>query len=150
MKNARVAVLLTLGAVLGIGGVLPRYSLGELTAGSEIIVEGRVTHTWTAWDRKHTFIWTHYEVQTGEVLKGFSAAAITVSEPGGALDGVQQLFSGAIPYTIGEHVVLFLYRTPIGYLRTRGGPQGKFSTESDASLAALKVRIRELTKLEAH
>lgn len=150
MKNARIAVLLILGAIPGIGGVLPRYTLGELTAGSEMIFEGRVTHTWTAWDRKHTYIWTHYEVQTGEVLKGFAAAAITVSEPGGALDGVQQLFSGATPYAVGEHVVLFLYRTPVGYLRTRGGPQGKFSIQNDASLAALKVRICELTKLEAH
>jgi hypothetical protein len=151
MTNVRaLAVLLGLGATVGIGGVVPRYTLGDLTARSETIVEGRVTHAWTAWDSKHIYIWTHYEVQTGEVLKGSPAAEITVSEPGGTIDGVRQLFSGAVPYGIGEHVVLFLYRTPIGYLRTRGGPQGKFSIRSDAALAALKASIQELTKREAH
>lgn len=149
MTNVRAwGILLALGSAFATGGVLPRYTLGDLTASSETIVEGRVTHAWTAWDSKHIYIWTHYQVQIGEVLKGAPAAEITVSEPGGTLDGVRQLFSGAVPYGIGEHVVLFLYRTPIGYLRTRGGPQGKFSIRTDASLAALKLRIQELTKQE--
>jgi hypothetical protein len=149
----RILVLLIslcFGGGLSMGGIVPRYTVGELAANSEKIVEGRVTHQWTAWDRRHLYIWTHYQVQVVDVLKGEPAGVITVSEPGGSLDGIGQLFSGAVPYAIGEHVLLFLYRTPIDYLRTRGGTQGKFSVQSNTWLAALKLRIRELVKLETH
>jgi len=139
-----------LGAALAFAGIAPRYTLAGLAANSEVIVEGRVTRTWSAWDSNHKYIWTHYELQVADVLKGAALAAVVVSEPGGALDGIHQLFSGAVPYSIGDHVVLFLYRTPIGYLRTRGGPQGKIVVQSRASLAAFKLRVRGFLKAEVH
>jgi hypothetical protein len=54
-----------------------------------------------------------------------------VSEPGGVVDGIGMTSSGAVPYTLGEHVALFLYPTPIGYLRTTGAGQGKFTIGAD-------------------
>jgi hypothetical protein len=59
-----------------------------------------------------------------------------VSEPGGILDGIEQSTSGTLPYFAGEHVVLFLYRTPIGYLRTAGAGQGKFTVGADGRARA--------------
>jgi len=144
----KFVIWMCLSVALGMGGILPRYTVAELAGRSQRIVEGRVKRAWTAWDPKHMYIWTHYEVEIAEVLKGSPAATVTVSEPGGAIDGIQQMFSGQVPYSLGEHVVLFLYRTPLGYLRTRGGPQGKFFIQSNASLTALKARIRELTGSE--
>ena len=116
---------LLLAAVALQGAVAPRYTLEELTSRSEIIVHGRIGASRAAWDAQHKYIWTHYDVSVIENLRGARVAAITVSEPGGSLDGVNQLFSGATAYAPGEEVVLYLYRTPIGYLRTVGGPQGK-------------------------
>jgi hypothetical protein len=81
--------------------VVPRIAAEELAAQSEQIVHGAV-------------------------VRGPQAATITVSEPGGSLDGMNMRTSGTLPYTVGEDAVLFLYRTPIGYWRTVGGPQGKF------------------------
>ena len=130
--------------------VHPQYSLRDLTAASEIIVEGRVTRSWTAWDAKHLYIWTHHAVQTSDVLKGLRSGSVTVSEPGGTIGDVHQLFSGTVSYAVGEQVVLFLYRTPVGYLRTRGGAQGKVSVGSGASLTVLDRQIRDLVKREAH
>ena len=111
--------------------VFPRVTAEELTAQSQVIVEGNVVRSWTAWDAEHKYIWTHYEVSVTDALRGPRTTTVTVSEPGGTLEGVHQQFSGAVPYVAGESAVLFLYKTPIGYWRSVGGPQGKFIVEPD-------------------
>lgn len=127
-------------AIALFGAVAPPYTLDELVAHSEFIVHGRIAASRVAWDAKHKYIWTHYNVAVIESIRG-DATAIVVSEPGGSLDGVNQQFSGAVPYAAGEELVLFLYRTPVGYLRTTGGPQGK----AGASRQFI-ARLRELAR----
>ena len=128
--SIREAVLLTGLAVLpGLGAVAPRYSLEDLVDHSEIIVEGTVTKSWSAWDQKHQFIWTHYDIQVMDWVRGSGGGSVVVSEPGGSVDGIYQQASGFVPYTAGEHLVLFLYRTPIGYMRSTGAQQGKLKID---------------------
>jgi hypothetical protein len=110
--------------------VVPRITAEELAAQSEQIVHGEVVRSWAGWDSEHKYIWTHYEVAVAETLRGPHAARITVSEPGGSLDGINMRTSGTLPFAVGEDAVLFLYRTPIGYWRTVGGPQGKFTVSA--------------------
>jgi hypothetical protein len=110
--------------------VVPRITAEELVAQSERIVHGQVVWSWVGWDSEHKYIWTHYEVAVAETLRGPHAATITVNEPGGSLDGVNMQTSGTLPFTVGEDAVLFLYRTPIGYWRTVGGPQGKYTVSA--------------------
>ncbi len=110
-----------------------------------------MTRSHCAWDSKHKYIWTHYDFTVDDVLKGPPESTITVSEPGGSLNGIHQQFSGALPYPLAEHDVLFLYRTPIGYLRTVGGPQGKYlfdnrNPESAGTMQALKATVRRLLR----
>jgi hypothetical protein len=109
--------------------VFPRITAEELTAQSQVIVEGNVVRSWTAWDSDHKYIWTHYEVSVTDQIRGPRSATVTVSEPGGSLDGVNQQFSGVVSYAPGETTIVFLYRTPIGYWRPVGGPQGKFTVD---------------------
>ena len=111
------------------GAVFPRFTAEELTAQSQLIIEGNIVRSWTGWDPEHKYIWTHYEVSVTDRLRGSSAATITISEPGGSLDGVHQQVSGAVLYSPGETAVVFLYQTPIGYWRSVGGPQGKFAVD---------------------
>jgi hypothetical protein len=106
--------------------VVPRITAEDLAAQSERIVRGEVVRSRTAWDSEHKYIWTHYEVAVTDMVRGPHAATITVSEPGGSLDGVNMRTSGTLPFAVGEDAVLFLYQTPIGYWRTVGGPQGKY------------------------
>jgi len=103
-----------------------RLSLEQMVERSERIVAGRCVRAWPAWDANRTAIWTHYEVQVSDPLKGGAASTITVSEPGGTVDGVTMLIEGMPQYQVGDEVVVFLYRTPIGFWRTRGLGQGKF------------------------
>jgi hypothetical protein len=134
---------------------VPRLSLEELVEHSSTIVHGRVTRTWMAWDAAHKYIWTHHEVAVGESLRGVPGSTVTVSEPGGTIGGVHHAFSGSLSYSAGEEVVLFLYSTPIGYLRATGSGQGKFTIDranrARASIAGMELvdspRARQATPL---
>jgi hypothetical protein len=122
--------------------VVPRFSFEELVDTSERIVQGRVERSWVAWDRSRQFIWTHYEIAVSDMVKGAPSRTVIVSEPGGALDGMTLTVPGAPRYATGEEVVLFLHRTPIGYLRANGYEQGCHRVRDRARTARLKDRVR--------
>jgi hypothetical protein len=132
LKNRLISVLaaLMMGASGILAAVFPRVTAEELTAQSQVILEGEIVRSWAAWDPEHKYIWTHYEVSVTERLRGSAGGTFTISEPGGGLDGVNQQFNGAVSYSTGENAILFLYQTPIGYWRSVGGPQGKFTVDS--------------------
>ncbi len=128
-------------AALWVAALLPaaiviRFSVEDLVDNSQWIVEGRIARSYSAWDESHSLIWTHYQVRLNDTLRGAAQSSITVSEPGGVADGVGMISSGSVPYTVGEHVLLFLYRTPIGYFRTAGAGQGKFTIGPDGRARA--------------
>ena len=119
-----------------VAAVFPRVTAEELASQSQLIVEGSVVRSWTAWDSEHKYIWTHYEVSVTDQIRGAHSAAVTVSEPGGSLEGINQQFGGSVSYSQGENALLFLYQTPIGYWRTVGGPQGKFTVDTHGRVHA--------------
>jgi hypothetical protein len=129
-KRLAAASLLSVGAGLLSAALVPKLSLEEMTGASDLIVHVRVGDSFAAWDPQRLFIWTHYKLEVLEVWKGNVDGPLVVSEPGGALDGISMAFSGALRYKPGEEVILFLYRTPIGYWRARGLSQGKVAVES--------------------
>ena len=116
--------------------LVPRLSLEELVASSEVIVEGRVVESHAAWDANHRYIWTHYRIRIADLVKGGRSAEVVVSEPGGSLDGENQRIADTVSYAPGEDVVLFASRTPIGYLRTTGWSQGKYQVREGKVQAA--------------
>jgi hypothetical protein len=124
MKRALILLLVCLAAQ---ATLVPALSLEGLIDQSEIIVHGRVNAAWPAWDSKHKYIWTHYRIEVIDPILGNPGTSLVVSEPGGALDGEMMTISGALNYTVGEEAVVFLYRTPIGYLRATGSGQGKYT-----------------------
>jgi hypothetical protein len=133
MKRALILLLVCLAAQ---ATLVPALSLEGLIDQSEIIVHGRVTGSWPAWDSKHKYIWTHYRIEVLDPIRGNPGASLVVSEPGGALDGVYMTISGALDYPVGEEAVVFLYRTPIGYLRATGYGQGKYTVTPELRVRA--------------
>lgn len=83
--------------------------------------------SWTAWDSPHEFIWTHYELRVIDRLKGRQSPTVVISEPGGTLDGRSLAIEGAPRLRSGEELIVFLYRTPIGYWRDVGFGQGCYT-----------------------
>lgn len=151
------ASLLAVTAGLLSAAIVPRLSLEEMTGASELIVHARVGDSFTAWDPERLFLWTHHRLDVLDVWKGRLHGPLVVSEPGGALEGVSMTFSGAVQYRSGEELVLFLYRTPIGYWRARGYSQGKVTLESRNGLRIVsrdglpvgqfKSRVRRLSEV---
>ena len=131
--------------------LVPRLTLEQLTAASAYIVVGQVMRSWPAWDTAHQFIWTHYELQVREHWKteALPAARIVVSEPGGTINGVTMRIAGALPFESGEEVFLFLYRTPVGYLRATGGGQGKYTIErTDSGERRVRANLAQVELVE--
>jgi hypothetical protein len=110
--------------------LVPSLSFEQLTDTSELIVNGTVTRSWTAWDSEHKYIWTHYDLKVTSVLKGSPAATVELAEPGGSLDGKTMIIAGTVNYAVGENVVAFLSRMPNGYLRTTGWAQGRYAVDA--------------------
>jgi hypothetical protein len=139
------ALILPLICVAAQAALVPALSLEELIDQSEIIVHGRVTRSWAAWDSGHKYIWTHYLISVIDPIRGNPAASVVVSEPGGMLDGMGMTVSGALDYAVGEEAIVFLYRTPIGYLRATGLGQGKYTVTSERRVRA-NLKGLELVK----
>ena len=108
--------------------VVPRLDLQEMVQSSESIVHARVVRHWSAWDSSHRFMWTHYEMEVQDRLKGGPAATV-ISEPGGIVDGMAMKVEGVPEHRDGEEMVVFLHRTPVGYWRCYGLAQGKFTVD---------------------
>lgn len=139
--------LMAVACLLSRAAIIPSLSLEELVHHSEIIAHGRVTNSWSAWDSRHKYIWTHYSFELIEPILGIPRSALAISEPGGSLDGMNMQVSGAVSYAVGEEIIVFLYRTPIGYLRAVGGGQGKYTLVSGKfdglAVSEFKSRVRE-------
>src|SRR5579863_6755104 len=117
--------------LLCFGTSVVRVSLEETVAQAEWIVEGDVVGNSCSWDSGHRFIWTHTEIAVRLAWKGSPGRTVTVSEPGGVVNGISLSLAGMVRFKPGEHVVLFLYRTPIGLIRTVGLAQGKLQVDSN-------------------
>jgi len=129
-RPAALAVLLLLGTSLGWATLVPRLTMEQMVDESASVVEGTVLRKWSEWDGAHQFIWTHYEIEVTDILKGTVGSTVTVSEPGGEAGGVHMSIVSVPTYEVGEQVVILLSPTEIGYFRTCGWGQGKFSVQT--------------------
>jgi hypothetical protein len=125
-----VLTILTLCGPWCRAAIVPQLALDQLVAGSECIIQGSVLRSWPAWDQRRQFIWTHIEVLVRERWKESGSTAdrtVVLSEPGGTVGAQTMQVGGTAAYQVGEELVVFVYRTPIGYLRAIGNGQGKFT-----------------------
>jgi hypothetical protein len=126
--------LLLCGAVCAT--LIPQLSFESLTDSSELIVFGRISRVWTAWDSEHKYIWTHYELGAAAAYKGAAGSTVEFAEPGGSVDGRVMVIEGAVTYAPGDQVLVFLSRMPNRYLRTTGWAQGKYEVDATGRLHA--------------
>ncbi|MEZ5361080.1 MAG: hypothetical protein R2748_01760 [Bryobacterales bacterium] len=118
-----------------------RLSFGQVVSQSSAIVHGTVVRSRMAWDADKVAIWTHYDIQVKSSLKGRPGPILTLSEPGGEVDGKHMQVVGAPRYEVGEEVVVFVAPTATGLLRTCGWGQGKFAVRaSDQTPSGRVVR----------
>jgi hypothetical protein len=104
---------------------LQQLTLADLATKSTFIVRGTLQPSYTA--RRGSVIYTHYTAQVNEVWKGTASTPIDVAVPGGALNGISQVYSGAPTFTSGQDYVVFLWTSPGGLTQVMGLSQGLFS-----------------------
>jgi hypothetical protein len=135
VRHATLLVLAALFCGPSWATLVPAMTLEDLASQSQSVVHGKVARTWSAWDSSQQVIWTHYEVEVSDSLKGPAQSKLVLSEPGGTVGETSMLIAGTPVYEVGEEIVLFTEATPIGYARTCGWGQGKFkvSTAQDGT-----------------
>src|SRR3954451_19525514 len=111
------------------GTTLPALSFEQITDNSDLIVSGKVTRSWAAWDAAHRYIWTHYRLEINTTHKGTPGSSVEIAEPGGLVGETGMTIAGSVAYAPGEDVVVFAQKMPNGFLRTSGWGQGKYRVD---------------------
>ena len=115
---------------------LQKLTMRDLIAQSTGIV--RVTVTGSTVTTRGRDIYTYYQLQVLETLKG--APQTTVAVPGGVSGGLRQMVAGAPTLTVGSQYVVFLWTSRSGLTQVIGLSQGLFSVMQDSSGNQVLVR----------
>ena len=120
----RIVLALAVLAPLAAGATLERLSLERLTLSSTAIVSGRSTGSRVV--RQGPLLYTVYSFEVEQTIKGEPGRRVSVSLPGGELDGMGQQFGGVPELETGREYLLFLWRGPSGRVQITGLSQGLF------------------------
>ena len=124
---------------------LQQLSLDNMIVQSTSIVRGKVRPTYSAF--RGSIIYTHYQVQVSQVLKGGAPSEIDVAVLGGSANGLRQYFAGAPTLAPGQDYVLFLWTSKTGLTQVIGLSQGLFSVTANASGQPIVVRAASTERM---
>jgi hypothetical protein len=102
--------------------------LGEDAA---LVVDGRVTNVRAYWNETQSKIFTEATVHVGGTHKGDAGSTVRIVQLGGVVDNVRMTVHGALQWTVGEEVLLFLEPSVPGAYQVAGFSQGKYRIERD-------------------
>jgi len=120
------------------GSTLQQLSLTEMVQLSTVIVHGKAQQTVSSY--RNSIIYTHYQVQVSETLKGSAASQLDIVVPGGAANRSQQIFAGAPTLAPGQDYVLFLWTSKSGLTQIIGLSQGLFVVSTNSTGQLLVTR----------
>jgi hypothetical protein len=117
---------------------LQQLSLDDMMRLSTVIVHGKAEPTFSS--ARNSIIYTHYQVQVSETLKGPGASQLDIVVPGGSANRLQQIFAGAPNLAPGQDYVLFLWTSKSGLSQIIGLSQGLFvvTTNSSGQLTVMR------------
>lgn len=121
----------------------------QIAAGSPHVVVAVVESAEARWNPQHTLIFTDYSLRVEDRLRGEAPARITLSIPGGTLDGKTYGTCISTHFDVGGRYLLFLQdlETPV-LVPVTGGWQGAFRESSGskgtAEFSRLVQGVREL------
>jgi hypothetical protein len=98
---------------------------------SALVVLGRVTGIQSFWNDTNTKIFTETRVAIDQSYKGGAGGTVSVIQLGGVVGHVQMKVEGAIAWSPGEEVLLFLEPLSGDKYMVYGLSQGKYEIERD-------------------
>jgi hypothetical protein len=112
----------------------------DLIKNSDVIVVGKVGRMVSEWNEDKSRILTRVTISVDQTLKGPGTDnAVTVTIPGGEVDGIGEWYSHTARFADQEDVVVFAERDKKGRFRVSGGEQGKISVQRDKATGALMI-----------
>jgi len=111
-----------------------RLGTEDLARRAEVIIVGKVTAVRSEWNADRSRINTTVTVSIDQKIKGEeSQSSISISTPGGEVDGIGEWYSHTPKFKIDEEVVVFAEKDQKEKLRISGGDQGKLTVKKDVS-----------------
>lgn len=105
----------------------------QLGAESALVVRGEVTDVRSFWNESRTKILTETRISVSDTYKGASGRSISVVQLGGVVGHVRMTVHGALSWSPGEEVLLFLEPFVDGAWQVSGMFQGKYNVLRDDS-----------------
>lgn len=137
----RKSPLLVLVIGLILGGAIPRIALcqseavniEDLTRQADVIVVGEVTNVRSEWNSDKTRIYSRVTVLVSEHIKGDRPEnSLTISTPGGEVDGIGEVYSHMARFKEDEQVIVFAAQDRQGRLHVIDGDKGKIMVRTNA------------------
>ena len=139
MRKLGLCGLLLAASLAGLQATtLQQLSLKDMIQQSTMIV--RCTATPAGASFRGSIIYTHYQLQITDVLKGHAGDQLDVAVLGGTAQGKRQYYAGAPALTTGQDYLLFLWTSKSGLTQVIGLSQGLFTVVVNASGQAIIVR----------
>src|ERR1700730_1803746 len=127
------------------GSTLQQLSLDDMIRLSNVIVRGKAQPTFSNY--RGSIIYTHYQVQVSETLKGPASSQLDIVVPGGSANHFQQTFAGAPTLAPGQDYVLFLWTSKSGLTQVIGLSQGLFVVTTNASGQLMVTRAASTERM---
>jgi len=106
-----------------------KLNLKELTNGADSILVGTVTERSSYWNDEHTRIYTSVVFSVEDRMKGDAGPQVTITVPGGTVDGIGEWVSDMVSFDQGEKSVVFLKKLTTTQLPEASALQGQIPEE---------------------
>lgn len=126
-----VCALVACGVTMAVATQVIQRTPQELAQESVLIVDGTVTGVRSYWNDDHSKIFTEATVSVGSTYKGRGGRTIRIVQPGGVVGNVRMTAHGALSWSRGEEVLVFLEPSVPGAYQVAGFSQGKWAIERD-------------------
>jgi hypothetical protein len=127
---------------------LQMLSVEEMGRSANAVVQGKVLSQQSYWNPDHTKILTEIMVSSDVTHKGTASGAVRIVQLGGTVDNVRVNVHGALQWTAGEEVLVFLESYRDGAFVVTGLSQGKFNIVRDGDSGATYVSRMPLEGVE--
>ncbi len=106
-------------------------TIEQLGSESAVVVQGEVVSTQSYWNDQRTKVFTETTVTVNQAYKGDTGVTVQILQLGGTVGNVRVTAHGALQWTAGEEVILFLEPYLDGKFQIAGFSQGKFNVVRD-------------------
>ena len=145
MQKVLILAIFSVFSTLLPGSTLRQLSLDDMIKQSTLIVRGKVQPNSAAFHG--SIIFSHYQLQITETLKGKASGTIDIVVPGGASRGLQQTYAGAPSLSSSQDYVMFLWTSKSGLTQVIGLSQGLFAVVSSSTNQPIVIRAASIERM---